>query len=143
MRAVRLIWRIGIGFEGDVLAAISDQDLANFIRSTFRSVWSIELLVLLQNPPIRAWTPAELVESLRASQLVIAQGTDGLLAAGLVTIDAEALVRYQPASSELDDLAHKATALYARSPNAVRRLIVSNAASGLTAFADAFRIRKD
>jgi hypothetical protein len=34
-------------------------------------------------------------------------------------------------------------ALYARSPDKVRRLIVAAGAGGLTAFADAFRIRKD
>jgi hypothetical protein len=34
-------------------------------------------------------------------------------------------------------------ALYARSPDAVRRMIISASHGGLTAFADAFRIRKD
>jgi hypothetical protein len=33
--------------------------------------------------------------------------------------------------------------LYAARPDAVRRAIVSTASSGATAFADAFRLRKD
>jgi hypothetical protein len=37
----------------------------------------------------------------------------------------------------------KATALYAKSPDAVRRLIISAATPGITAFADSFRLRKD
>ena len=36
-----------------------------------------------------------------------------------------------------------AEALYAKSPDAVRRMIVAAANPGITAFADAFRLRKD
>ena len=50
---------------------------------------------------------------------------------------------FSPASADLDRQAHAAAELYARSPDAVRRMIVLSANAGINAFADAFRLRKD
>ena len=119
------------------------QELTRFIRSTFRSVWSLELLCLLRKHAERAWTPAELVAALRASDLIVSQSLAALTAAGLVVVDGDGKARYQPAAGSLDSLVAAAEELYARSPDAVRRMIVSSASSDLAAFADAFRIRKD
>lgn len=117
--------------------------VSNFIRSSFRSVWSLELLLHLKRNEDRAWTARELVAALRGSDLVVAQSLEALLAAGLVSIDQENRACYRPASDDLRSMAEATEALYARSPDAVRRMIISASHSGLTAFADAFRIRKD
>ena len=53
------------------------------------------------------------------------------------------MTKYSPASADLDRLARETDALYASKPDAVRRLIVSNAGLGLTAFADAFKLKRD
>ena len=119
------------------------QDVKRFIGATFRSVWSLELLCFLRKHPDREWATAELVATLRASDLIMSQSLAALSAAGLVVTDADGAVRYQPATTALDSLAGEAEALYARSPDAVRRMIVSSVSSDLTAFADAFRLRKD
>lgn len=119
------------------------QDTSRFIRTTFRSIWSLELLCFLRKHPGRDWFPAELVAALRASDLIVSQSLAALEAAGLVVADDGGLVRYQPVSAELDALARAAEAEYARSPDAVRRMIVSSANSGIAAFADAFRLRKE
>jgi DNA-binding transcriptional ArsR family regulator len=115
----------------------------NFIRSSFRSVWSLELLLYLKSEGDRALCAKELVAALRGSDLIVAQGLEYLLAAGLISVDDEGRVRYQPASAHLSSLVDETEALYARSPDAVRRMIISASHGGLTAFADAFRIRKD
>lgn len=121
---------------------IADDDILGFIRSSFRSVWSLELLLLLKRQP-RPWAPSELVAALRASELIVAQSLDALTAAGLVAADETKSAAYRPASARLGDLVDGAESLYARSPDAVRRLIVGASAGGLAAFADAFRLRKD
>lgn len=118
-------------------------DVSNFIRSTFRSVWALELLCLMRKEPERGWMRAELVSALRASDLVVDQGLAGLVAAGLVVMVSEESARYQPASEALDRLAREAEAQYASSPDKVRRLIIHAAHGGLSAFADAFRVRRD
>ena len=120
----------------------SDDEVSRFIRSTFRSVWSLEVLLLLKRDP-RRWTADEIVATLRASELVVAQSLEALGAAGLVLADGPGEACYRPVSDEAAGLADSAEILYRQTPDAVRRMIVSSSASGLAAFADAFRLRKD
>jgi DNA-binding FadR family transcriptional regulator len=113
-----------------------------FIRNTFRSVWSLELLLLLRSDD-RHWPHGELVERLRGSDSIVRQGVDALVAAGLVVAEEGGTVRYVPASKDLERLSDNVELLYARRPDAVRRLIVLSSNDQLTAFADAFRLRRD
>lgn len=119
------------------------QEVSSFIRSTFRSVWALELLCFLKKHRDRAWPQRELVVALRGSDLVVSQSVDSLLAAGLVVIEPEGRVRYQPTSDAVEMLAAAAETLYATRPDAVRRMIVAQASSGLSSFADAFKLWRD
>jgi hypothetical protein len=119
------------------------QEVSSFIRSTFRSVWALEMLCFLKKHRDRAWPQHELVVALRGSNLVVSQSVESLLAAGLVVIEPGELVRYQPTSDAVDGLASAAESLYATRPDAVRRLIVSSASSGLSSFSDAFKLWRD
>ena len=121
----------------------ADQDVVRFIRSSFRSVWTIELLLHLKRSPERDGSKADLVHALRASELVVSNGLNSLLAAGLVIQNEDDFTRYAPATPELEQMAGATEALYAMKPDAVRRMIVASAADGVTAFADAFRLRRD
>jgi hypothetical protein len=120
----------------------ADEELANFIRSSFRSVWSLELLLLLKRDP-RPWPRAEIVAALRASESIVGHGVESLTAAGLVSADGTGAAAYRPASERAATLVDGAESLYARSPDAVRRLIVGAIPNPLAAFADAFRLRKE
>jgi hypothetical protein len=121
----------------------SSEQLESFIKSSFRSVWSLEVLLLLKAVP-RSWPRHELVAALRASDLVVSQSLESLTAAGLVTVEDSGAAHYSPASHGLGELVDQSRDLYARSPDAVRRLIVIGTSSGgIAAFADAFRLRKD
>lgn len=121
----------------------ADQDVVSFIRSSFRSVWTIELLLHLKQSSDRDWSKADLVQALRASELVVSNGLNSLLAAGLVVQNDDGSTRYAPATQDLEKMADATEALYAMKPDAVRRMIVVAAADGVTAFADAFRLRRD
>jgi hypothetical protein len=83
-----------------------------------------------------------LISTLRASELVVNKAVDELLAAGLLSIEGDG-VRYLPASDDIARHVEAVEKLYSARPDAVRRAIVSSTASGATAFADAFRLRKD
>lgn len=119
------------------------QEVSSFIRSTFRSVWALELLCFLKKHRDRAWPQRELVVALRGSDLVVSQSVESLLAAGLVVIEPGDLVRYQPTSDAVDSLASAAEALYATRPDSIRRMIVAQASSGLSSFADAFKLWRE
>lgn len=123
------------------------QEVSGFIRSTFRSVWSLELLCFLRKHQERAWKRAELVVAMRSSDLVVSQSADALIAAGLLVQDSPDAIRYSPVSEQVDRLAEAAGELYAQRPDAVRRMIIaatsSSSSSSVTQFADAFKLRKD
>lgn len=119
------------------------RDLNSFIGSSFRSVWALELLKYLAENPDTYHSAAELIAALRASEAVVSQSVHNLEAAGLAVIDDEGRVAYREGPGEGPALVAAALALYARSPDKVRRLIVAQRAPGVTAFADAFRLRKD
>jgi DNA-binding transcriptional ArsR family regulator len=121
----------------------SEEDVSRFIRSAFRSVWALELLRFLRQHRERSLSHQEMVAGLRGSDQVVTQSIDSLTAAGLVAAEADGSARYRPASEELDQLVEAGAALYVRSPDAVRRMIVAAANPAITAFADAFRLRKD
>lgn len=119
----------------------SREQIANFIRSNFRSVWSLELLLLIKREP-RPWTVAEIVTALRASELVVTNSIESLTAAGLVAPESGRSVSFSPASDDLRLLVDETEALYGKQPDAVRRLIVASTSGfSLTDFANAFRWR--
>ena len=117
------------------------EDLLRFIGSSFRSVWALELLLTLKRER-RVWSHEELVSTMRASELVVNKAVDALVAAGLATVEGQG-VTYMPINTEVAACVDQLEVLYAVRPDAVRRAIVSAASSGASAFADAFKLRKD
>ena len=121
----------------------TDRALEDFIADTFVSVWTLELLSLLLDSPASHFSHGELVERLRASDAVVSQGVAALVTAGLAVVDEKGSVDFRPINDELDGWARKAVDFYRKFPGRARRLIISRSAPGLTAFADAFRLRKE
>lgn len=114
-----------------------------FIRSTFRSVWSLELLLLLRSEPDKRWAQENLVARMRGSDSVVHNGLATLVAAGLVVQEDDGAASYAPVSPDLEAMVDRVQDLYARRPDAVRRVIVMGAHDQLNAFADSFRLRRD
>ena len=119
----------------------SNDEILRFIASSFRSVWALELLLVLRSEE-RSWSHEQLVATMRASELVVTRGLAALEAAGLVANDGDR-ARYMPVSDEVAALVSDAELLYSKKPDAVRRAIVSASAGDAAAFANAFRLRKD
>ena len=117
--------------------------LRQFIETTFGSVWALEVLLFLK----RAGTAvplATVVAELRASSSVVDQAVASLFSAGLLIVDEpERSATYATSSRDLAALVEQTASVYSQRPDAVRRLIVVARSSSLTAFSDAFRIRKD
>ena len=94
----------------------STDEILRFIASSFRSVWALELLLVLKGTP-RPWSREELVTTMRASDLVVTKGLDALEVAGLVT-NSEEKAQYMPVSKDVAALVDEAEALYAKRPDA-------------------------
>ena len=121
--------------------ASSTDNLLRFIGSSFQSVWALELLLILKRDR-RLWPHDELVATMRASELVVSKAVDSLVAAGLASVEGEEVI-YMPINDNVATCVDELESLYAVRPDAVRRAIVSAGSSGASAFADAFKLRKD
>ncbi len=119
----------------------ADDDVLRFISASFPSVWALELLLALKAER-RPWTPQQLVATLRASELVVSRALDALVAAGLASIEDDGAI-YLPANSDIEECIERVEHIYRTRANAVRRIIISARTSGASAFADAFKIRRD
>ena len=120
----------------------SQLEIETFIGCRFRSIWSLDLIQFLYATPEESYTKEQLITALRASESVVSQSIASLAAAGLVLVDGDR-VRIHISDARSRGLIEGAIGLYAKSPDKVRRLIISAASPGITAFADAFRLRKD
>lgn len=117
--------------------------LESFIGNSFRSVWALEVLRFLTEHPDASFTAEELITSLRISDAVVSQSVENLSAAGLVVENSEGRVALHRGSPEQARLLQLAIEFYRKSPDKVRRLIVAQSSPGVTAFADAFKLRRD
>jgi len=119
------------------------ESVISFIRTSFRSLWALELLLHLKRGSDRVWSAEELVHALHGSRLIVEQSLEGLMRAGLVVIDRDGCSRFQPATGAAARFVAECEELYRRKPDTVRRIIVSGTHPGLANFADAFRLWKD
>ena len=118
------------------------EDIASFIRSSFRSIWALEVLLHVRRRAADPVSKEQLLLELRASEAIIASSVTDLVAAGLVLVEEDGRIRYAPTSDETATIVGDIEALYRSRPDAVRRVIVMGTGN-LAAFADAFRLRRD
>lgn len=119
---------------------VSSEQLATFIATSFRSVWALELLLLLKREA-RPLSTDELVASLRASTAVVNQALGSLVAGGLADVN-DGNAEYRPVTPEVAALVEETERCYTSRPGYVRRIIIGGANPGLIAFSDAFRLRE-
>jgi len=117
-------------------------ELADFIQSSIKSVWSVELLLFLRRRREQSWTPDQLIKELRSSRSVVVDLLAKFGQAGLVAEESGAY-RFAPASAELDRLTGDLEAAYSERPATVVEAILSAPSEKLKFFSDAFRLKKD
>lgn len=118
-----------------------DEELLIFIRGSLRSVWALELLLLLRRDRQRSWGVGELVQEMRASTPVVNESLQALQKAGLTSGTADGRYSYAPASAALDEISGRLEIAYKQKPVSVVNAIVASPKGTLQTFADAFRIK--
>jgi hypothetical protein len=121
---------------------IADETL-QFIRSSIKSVWALELLLFLRRNSSQSWTVDRLVSELRSSRFVISEVMSTFKSAGLILEESDGSLRYVPASSDLDRHVGLLEIEYSQRPTAVVKAILSAPNDKIQTFADAFKIKKD
>ncbi len=121
----------------------TEDDIEQFICDSFSSIWDLELLATAVSMPDDGLTASELVDRMRASELVVEQGIASLVAAGIGAVDRDGRLKFRPVNPDVERNARRAHEFYQRFPGRARRLMIARQSPGLNAFADAFRLRKD
>lgn len=119
-----------------------ESDLLSFVKSSIRSTWALEMLLLLRGQPSRLFQRDEIVLELRATRTLIANCATQLQDAGLIVCEGDEGCRYGPASPALEQLCEELAAAYTERPVTVINAIVSTPNDRLKSFADAFRFKK-
>lgn len=117
--------------------------LSAFVRTTIKSVWALDLLVLLRNTPAQSWTVVALNDRLRASTSLVDEILSSFTRQGLVVTEPGGTYRYAPANAEIEAMAAELTRLYGERPVSVIKGIMSAPNDKLRSFVDAFRLKKD
>lgn len=118
-----------------------EDDVLALIRGSIRSIWALELLLLLQRDRGRKWNEAELVRELRGSPLIVRDGLTALQAAGAVCGQPDR-IRYCPRTDRIADLVGRLVQSYEQRPAAVMRAIAAAPDDRIQTFADAFRFKR-
>ena len=124
-------------------AAMIRDDVLRFVRGSIKSVWMLDLLLLMRRGGDRAWPLDELARDLRGNRTLVLDVLSGLGKAGLVETDEAGNYRYRPASEETDALVAELERIYKERPLALIREIISTPNEKIQSFADAFRLKKD
>jgi hypothetical protein len=111
------------------------------IRTVIRSVWALEILLLMRGQAERVWAAEALVRELRASTVLVEQNLRRLISGGLV-IEEDGGFRYRPATPLLDEACAVLELQYRERPVAIVNLIVGSGADTVQGFADAFRFKR-
>jgi predicted transcriptional regulator len=118
----------------------SESEVLEYAGASFRSVWALELLLLLRRSA-RSWTPADIIKELRSSRVVVIEALNNLTAAGLAVREERDEYRYA-AVGHAEQLIAELERLYAVKPTLVMRSIVNSPNSKLQMLSDAFRIKE-
>jgi hypothetical protein len=114
--------------------------LLTFIRSSLRSVWALELLLLLRRTSPNTLGIKQAARELRASDTLVAKLLPQLEAAGLVVGEGDAY-RFAPASPALQELCGLLEQEYRERPVAVVDAIIAKP-DKVQSLADAFRFKR-
>ena len=117
-----------------------DEDLLSFIQGSIRSVWALEVLLLMRRTPERTWNAEDLALELRANERLVSDQLGALQTAGLVACDGPNC-RYSPAGPVMDGLCGRLETAYRERSGQVIKAIMAGPNDKLQIFADAFRFR--
>jgi hypothetical protein len=120
---------------------VNEDDVLGFVQRSIKSVWALELLLLLRRDRQRIWRAEDMVLEMRSSDAAVGEALAGLRSIGFVTADSAGLHTYQPASAELDRIAERIQEVYAAKPLAVVKAITSAPNDKLRLFSDSFKLK--
>lgn len=122
--------------------AVTENEALEFVRTSIRSVWALEVLVLLARERERSWPVEEMVHESRSSLAAVNQALILLESTGLVAKTGERAYQYKPVSPTLDAIGELVQKIYSTKPTTVIASIFETPDDKLRAFARAFKFKE-
>ena len=120
---------------------MTEQEILSFVAASLRSVWALEVLLLLRREGTKAWRLDDIIRETRSSEMAVGDAILLLQKAGLVAQE-NGLYRYWPATPSLEVFAAEIQTLYAVKPTSVIKAILSAPNDKLRNFSDAFKLKE-
>ena len=120
---------------------LSDDALI-FLQHSIKTVWTLEILLILRRDQNRTWSSEEIIRESRSSTLILQEVLANLHQAGLIDADGSHPIRYRSATPDLERLVEEIASAQARRPAAVTKALLSVSSDKVQNFADAFRVGK-
>lgn len=113
-----------------------------FIQDSLKSVWALEMLLLLHRDRDRGWRSDQLVRELRGSEVVVSEAIASLRTGGLIVETPNKTYKYGPSPDDaLDTQVNAVATIYATHPMTVIKAITGSPNEKLRIFSDAFKLR--
>lgn len=122
---------------------MTEEQIFDFIQENIKSVWAIELLLVLARDRNRVWGEDELVREMRGSAIALQEAVRNLRLVALARQEPDGRVRFNSASASVDELTTEIEKVYATKPRAVMNAIFSVPNEKLRMFADAFKLKRE
>ncbi len=117
-------------------------EVADFIHVSFKSVWSLELLLIMRRQNARAWTIADLNREMRATESLVKEIVADFVQSGLLMEASPGTFQYRPPTAAIERLVELSEKLYAERPIRVIEAVLNSPNNRVQIFAEAFRFRK-
>lgn len=112
-----------------------------FIRQSIKSVWALELLLLLHRNSDRVWSIGALSTEMRGSEMMVEEIAKKFREDGIVSVSESGALSYRP-QGDLLAIATELESLYSEAPLSVIKAILSAPNDRIQLFADAFKFRE-
>ena len=123
--------------------AVTEEEILSFVRSSIRSAWTLEVLLLLRRDARQSWRIDDLVRELRGSVALVTESLNALDALGVLATTASESYHYRAATAQLEELVSALVLLYGQKPITVLRAIFASPSDKIKSFSDAFLIKKN
>lgn len=121
---------------------VLSDDALIFLQHSIKTVWTLEILLILRRDPGRAWNSDELIRESRSSTLILQEVLANLQQAGVIDTDGGHRIRYRSATPALERLVTEIASAQARRPAAITKALLSVSSDKIQNFAGAFRVGK-
>jgi hypothetical protein len=121
---------------------VTEEQVVAFVRERIRSVWALELLLLLARDRTKTWRTNNLVREMRSSPVAVEEALRNLTSIGLAVRDSDGHCQFQATSPELGELVSALEVTYAAKPVAIVKAIGALPHDKLRIFADAFKLKE-